>query len=134
MQQIFHPFTDLEEYANGMWRNIHGAEREKLLHKAIAFTGDADLYGSFMLRVVREWPISCEQNLTCPGLNRQAWIGHAACCLATGASEDITREAWGYLSTEQQYLANDQADAAIDEWEQAHEKSQETRCPRSLWE
>jgi hypothetical protein len=134
MQQIFHPFTDLEEHAHGMWRNVHGAERERLLRKAIGFTGDAELYGSFMRRVVAEWPISCEHNLTCAGLNRQAWIGHAACCLATEATEDITREAWGYLSQEQQDLANAQADAAIAEWEKKHAEQEVTKCQRSLWE
>jgi hypothetical protein len=133
MQQIFHPWTDLEEHAHGMWRTITGAERDKLLQKAIGFTGDAELYGSFMRRVVNEWPLSCEHNLTTPGLNRQAWIGHAACCLATGATEDITREAWGHLSQEQQDLANAQADSAIAAWEKRYTDSEARKCPRSLW-
>jgi len=88
-----------------------------LLKQAIEFTGNPPLYGSFMMRVIKEWPISCEHNLTCKGMNRQAWIGHAAACIAIGCPEHITREAWAYLTQEQQDLANAEADKAIAQWE-----------------
>jgi hypothetical protein len=134
MEQKFHPFTDLEEHAHGMWRNVTGVEREHLVTQAIGFTGDADLYGEYMRRVTTEWPNSCEHNLTCPGLNRQAWIGHAACCLATTSPEDVTREAWGHLGQEQQDAANRQADEAIAEWERMYKEAEAAKCQRSLWE
>jgi hypothetical protein len=49
--------------------------------------------------------------------NRRAWIGHAACCMAIKCPEYITRSAWGYLTKEQQDLANAEADRAIAWWE-----------------
>ena len=70
-----------------------------------------------MLRVVNEWPLSCEHNLTAD-CNRQAWIGQAACCLALGVPEDITREAWHMLTQSQQDEANRKADEAILVWEE----------------
>ena len=88
-----------------------------MLSKAIEFTGNAPLYGSYMQRITTEWPLSCEQNLTDLSVNRKAWIGHAAACLAIDCPEYVTRMAWAYLTPEQQRDANIQAQNAIDEWE-----------------
>ena len=119
--KIHYPYTAWEEYPAGLWRHVHSAEdRERLLRQAIKFTGDAKLYGSYMMKVLDVWPISCIHNLTTPGLNRQAWIGHAACCLALNCPEDITRLAWHYLSQNQQDEANAMADAAIAAWEEMY--------------
>lgn len=120
IKKIWHPYTEWEDYKNGMWRSVTSKERTRFLRKAIDFTGDAKLYGSFMQRVIIEWPVSCEHNLTDVGMNRKAWVGHAATCLAIGCPEDITRSAWGYLSAQQQDDANAEAQAAIDAWELAH--------------
>lgn len=118
--RVYHPYQDWEEHAFGLWRDVSGAERANLLTRAIAFTGDAALYGAAMLRIADEWPISCEHNLTCLGMNRLAWIGHAACCLETGAPEDVTREAWHHLTQPQRDAANAVADHAIAVWETAY--------------
>jgi len=101
-----------------MWSRIGGAERLVLLDKAVEFTGDAELYGSWMLKVIKAWPVSCEHNLTDYGMNRKAWTGHAACCLALSIPEDITRSAWGRLTQLQQDQANAKAGEAIHAWEQ----------------
>lgn len=100
-----------------MWGKVPDGQRKKFLEDAILFTGNAQLYGKYMLRVAKEWPISCEQNLTDYSQNRRAWIGHAACALAMKCPEDIVREAWSYLSEKQQIAANAEADKAIEEWE-----------------
>lgn len=100
------------------------AERAALLPLAIDFTGDANRYGAAMLRVTVEWPFSCEHNLTDIGQNRRAWIGHAACCLAIGCPEDVTREAWGHLSEQQREDANAKATEAILSWEAHHIQGQ----------
>ena len=119
-QRVWHPYTAWEEYRAGMWRRVHGKERARLLQEAIRFTGDATIYGSWMLKVIREWPVSCEHNLTDYDMNRRAWVGHAACCLAITCPEDITREAWGELTQEQQDRANARADEAIYAWERRY--------------
>ena len=119
MKRIWHPYTEWEDYKNGMW-DTTAANKPHLLRKAIAFTGDHKLYGSFMMRVIIEWPISCEHNLTDLNQNRKAWIGHAATSLAIQCPEDITRQAWGYLTKQQQDDANLQAQIAIRLWEEDH--------------
>lgn len=104
-----------------MWGKLKN--REEALQKAIEFTGNAQLYGEYMLRVAREWKYSCEHNLSCETQNRKAWIGHAACAMAMLCPEDIVREAWGHLSETQQKEANHVAEIAIKYWE-------ENICPK----
>jgi hypothetical protein len=130
MRRIYHPYHVWEEYKFGMWRSVFGKEREEFLQKAFEFTSDANLYGRWMLRVIEEWPYSCEHNLSCTEMNRQAWIGHAAVCLAIGCPEDITRLAWHQLTIEQQDAANKKADEAIEQWEFKHGK--ELECQSNI--
>lgn len=98
-----------------MWGSVDDVK--SMLQKAIEFTGNHKLYGEYMQKVIREWPISCENALTDYLLNRKAWIGHAACAMAIQCPENITRKAWRFLTYEQQYLANEQARRAIQSWE-----------------
>ncbi|HSW65472.1 MAG TPA: hypothetical protein VLH56_19505 [Dissulfurispiraceae bacterium] len=113
--RICHPHHLWEEIQYNMWGKTDN--RDAMLQQAIEFTGDHVRYGSFMMMVANEWRYSCEHNLSFLGHNRRAWIGHAACALALHCPEDVTREAWGYLTQQQQDLANDQADRAIAYWE-----------------
>lgn len=131
MKRIYHPYWNWEEYEAGMWRNTSGSERAELLNKAFRFTGNATAYGDAMLRVINEWPISCEHNLTDTSMNRLAWVGHAACCLMTGAPEDVTRKAWGMLTDQQRIDADKRAQEAVDEWERQHQSKGEC-VPKKL--
>ena len=121
MNRIWHPYTEWEEFHAGMWSRIYGKKRNAMLLMAIKFTGNHALYGAWMLKVIKQWPVSCEHNLTDIGMNRRAWTGRAACCLAIACPEDITREAWGHLTQQQQDDANKKADEAIYAWERKHE-------------
>src|SRR5690242_15531267 len=100
-----------------MWRKATKAEEAELLPLAIEFTGNAPLYGSFMVMVTEKWPIACEHNFTEVSMNGRAWIGHAAACLAIGAPEYITRRAWWMLTQEQRDAADLEAENAIKQWE-----------------
>lgn len=119
MRRIYHPYYNWEEIKAGMWDSVNN--QEEMLQKAIDFMGDHILYGSFMLRVVNEWPVSCENSLTA-NINRKAWLGHAACAMAIRCPENITRQAWGYLTEEQRILANKQAEEKIIIWEKTRLK------------
>lgn len=106
-----------EDWKAGMWRKVSKSEEETFLSAAVEFTGNAELYGSWMLRVIAAWPVSCEHNLTDLSLNRKAWVGHAATQMAINCPEYITRMAWGLLTDQQRIDANRQAQRAIEQWE-----------------
>jgi hypothetical protein len=121
LRRVWYPYDQWEEYHAGMWRLVHAsAEHDALLAQAIRFTGDAPRYGEAMTAVVHAWPISCAMNLTTLGMNRHAWIGHAACAHAFGCPEHIVREAWHLLTQQQQDDANEQANTAIELWERTY--------------
>ena len=112
--EIWHPYWLLEEVAHNMWGTVD--RRDTWLEIARVFTGDNELYGSWMQKVVHEWPRSCEHALSKPG-DKRAWIGHAAVAMAIRCPEDIVRAAWGLLTDEQRIAANNQAQRAINSWE-----------------
>jgi len=132
LKRVYHPYWLWEEYHAGMWKKAHAKEEAGLLQTAIEFTGNAELYGRSMIEAVHLWPWSCEHNLTCKSMNRQAWIGHAACCIAIACPEYITRLAWHTLSQKQQDDANSKADTAIEYWEHHYERG--LRCRKSILE
>lgn len=115
--EIWHPYWLLEEVDSNMWGTTD--HRKTWLEIAKAFTGNADLYGEWMQKVVSEWKYSCEHNLTKSG-DKRPWIGHAAVALALRCPEDIVREAWGHLSEQQQNDANQKAMDAINAWRAAN--------------
>ena len=121
MKRIWHRYEKWEDL--GMWINKPKELEDELFVKAVEFTGNAELYGSYMMRVVQEYPIACEHNLTASGINKKAWVGHAAAWMAIGCPEHITRKAWRELTEEQQDEANDKAQQAIEWWNEAKNKS-----------
>lgn len=125
LKRVYRRYSDWEEVQFNMWGEVN--DQQDALDKAIAFTSDHKKYGQYMMRVVNEWPVSCENALTDQNLNRRAWVGHAACALALGIPEDITRKAWGHLTDEQRILANREAARAIRTWEKSHTKNKGLR-------
>lgn len=117
--QIFVHYELWEDYHAGMWRKLSSKEEEDSFRKiAIDFTGDHIRYGAAMLRAIKEWPNTCMHNLSNPALNKRAFIGHAACALVINCPEYIVRQAWWKLTEDQRILADQQADNAIQLWEQ----------------
>lgn len=109
-----------EEIKHNMWGDV--VDPIYMLEKAINFMGNHELYGEHMIKVINGWPNSCTNALTDDSLNKRAWIGQAACSLAIGCPEDITRKAWGKLTDEQRFLANKKADRAIKIWREKYER------------
>jgi hypothetical protein len=123
--RVYVPVGLWEEVRAGMWSEYGDKAAATALAKE--FTSNHLLYGAWMLKVIREWPFSCENALTDYSLNRKAWVGHAAVAMALGIPEDITRAAWAELTDEQRLLANNQAKRAIELWELAYSESRGVR-------
>jgi hypothetical protein len=118
MTQIFIHYEKWEDFHSGMWRKLPKNEEESFRIIAIKFTGNHILYGAAMIRVVNEWPYTCLHNLSNTSINRKAFIGHAACSLQINCPEYIVRQAWWKLTEEQRIMADEQAEIAINLWEQ----------------
>lgn len=119
-KRVYHHFTKMEEFHSVMWKQIPLEQREAVMEASAELMREADSFELACIRAVDEWPNSAEANLTASVINHQAWLGHAACCLNHGASEDLTRLAWRTLSQDEQDAANAAADRAIEYWERKY--------------
>lgn len=117
IKRIFHHHSKWEEADAGMWRRPTGSEREWHIQRCHEFMEDTARFRDAMLKAISDWPISCEVNLSNPHNNRQAWLGHAACCIAIECPEEPTRAAWWKLTQKQRDDADDAAAEVIDIWE-----------------
>lgn len=122
-RRVFHHYAKMEEFHSVMWKQIPPEQRESAIESSRELMREADSFEAACIRAVDEWPNSTEANLTASVINHQAWIGHAACCINHGASEDLTRLAWRMLSEEEQDAANEAADRAIEYWEKKYAKA-----------
>lgn len=127
MQRIFHHFSKWEDYHHGMYNESKDGRTERV-KKAASILGNPQICREAMVKVISEWKISTEYNLSNAEINRKAWLGQAACSCYGHVHEDETREAWGLMTEEQRITANAIANDIIKKWiaQQDHETTQQT--------
>lgn len=116
-----------------MWRRPTGSERDYLIAKCTEFMSDTSRFRAAMFRAVLEWKVSSEVNLTNPHCNQQAWVGHAACCIAIDCPEEPTRAAWWNLTQQQRDDADLAALEAIEFWQSKY-MGEYPKCPSTQLE
>ena len=122
MERIFHPYSDWEDYKNGMYKNAPTDIKDSLVNKAKMLLSNTDKLYEAMKRVTQEWDIATQVNLTNIEKNRRAWMGQSACSIEHKVPEDLTREAWMKLNDTQRKMANLVAEKVIYEWTTNHIK------------
>tara|TARA_R110001599_G_scaffold258685_2_gene458926 strand:+ start:148 stop:546 length:399 start_codon:yes stop_codon:yes gene_type:complete len=124
MKQIFHKYTEWEDFQNGMFKTK--VENEQyLIVKSVELLSDEIEFYKVCLNVLDNWLKSSDVNLSNKNSNRQSWIGQAACCYAFRTPETITRKAWGLLDLKTKLKANLVADKIIKIYE---EKDRKIHC------
>lgn len=129
--RIYHHYEKWEETKAGLWRRPCGEERRMWIEQCAVFMANTAQFRDAMRRAIVEWPISCEVNFTTKAINRQAWLGHAACCIAIGCPEEPTRAAWWTLTQKQRDDADAAAAEVIEEWERMRYQSNK---PKVAWD
>jgi hypothetical protein len=122
--RVYRPYYEWEETAAGLWRRPTGDERSAWILRCAEFMAVTVNFRNGMLRAIEEWPNSCEVNFTSYASNRQAWLGHAACCISIGCPEEPTRAAWWTLTERQRVDADKAAAEVILIWEERYAKTQ----------
>jgi hypothetical protein len=115
MRADIRPYTEWEDWRNGMYRDVSREEEERLVQAAAGLLADVHRLSAAMREVTTEWKHASEANLHEPPNNR-AWLGQAACAFAANVPEHLTRAAWSRLTDGQRVEANRIADRVIDEW------------------
>jgi hypothetical protein len=79
MIQIYHKYTEWEDFQNGMFNTAFDNE-SLLITNAIKLLSDDVLFYQTAINVLNKWPISSDVNLSNNSSNRQSWVGQSACC------------------------------------------------------
>lgn len=108
--RIFHHHDFWEDYKNGLFKKRKTVQDN--VTKSFLLLSDTHETNKWFSKL-SEWRYSTELNLSNKSINRQAWIGQAACCMAHGSNEDETKIAWYMLTDEQRSRANTIADYYI---------------------
>src|SRR5271166_5536141 len=87
-------YSKLEDTKAGVWRIASKEDREKYLPLAAKLMKCPEDFYKAMVRAITEWPVTSDYHLGNSSMNRQAWIGHAGCCIELGSPEEVTRLAW----------------------------------------
>lgn len=123
MQRVYHHYSLWEDYHAGMYDECKDGRSERV-NKAAEILGTPDICREAMEKVVAEWKIATEYNLSNLEINRKAWLGQAACCCYAGIHEDETREAWGIMTEAQRIEANRIAAVIIRKWQTKREREE----------
>ena len=122
MIQVFHPWTEWECYAAGMYDGVTEMNTDEAKAAYAVFLRDIPRFAQAIDRVMMEWPKSCEHFLMNPNINRVAWLGQASMCIETGVSRKH-RSGFMLMTQDECKLANATAQQALNEWENARKDS-----------
>ena len=122
MKRIYHTWDKWECYPAGFYEN-YPADRSITDDDAraifVEFLRDIPRFTVALERVLAEWPNSCEHYLSNERMNRIAWLGQAALCIAEGIP---SRYRGGYhkLTGTEKAAADAAALDALNTWLTAH--------------
>lgn len=104
--RIFHTFDKWESVDAGFYdTGIKGRTTEECEQEYAAFLSNLKEFEKGIKRTFKEWPNSCEHNLTNSSMNRIAWIGQAAACIERGLPSCF-RGGFATLDKKKQHEAN----------------------------
>lgn len=116
MKRIYHTWEQWECYPAGFYENKSATgTAEQNEQKYAEFLRDDVKFRAALDRVLREWVRSCEHYLSNENMNRIAWLGQAAACIAERLPS-VYRGGFSRLTEEEQGLANATALEYLNLW------------------
>ena len=120
MRQIWHPWNEWESYRAGFYDGHTDLSPDQARAAYAEFLRDTGRFEAALERVLAEWPVSCEHFLSNERINRIAWLGQAAMCIATGVPS-IYKSGFSAMSAEDRDRANAVAAKWLQTWIDRHE-------------
>lgn len=117
MERIFHTWDKWECYPAGFYeeRAPKGIADDEAVSAYADFLRDLPRFEAALDRILAEWPNSCEHYLSNERMNRIAWLGQAAMCIATGIPSRY-RTGYHLLSKDEKVRADEAALGALNRW------------------
>jgi hypothetical protein len=124
--RIFHTYEKWECYKAGFYENkMPGKTKDECEKIYMDMLTNTDAFSAALSRVITEWTYSCEHYLTNEKMNRIAWLGQAALCIAHGIPS-IFRGGFNLLTEEEQIKANETALIYLNKWNIANGRKELT--------
>jgi len=117
MKRLYHHWEKWECFRAGFYESEApgGMSSDEARDQYAVFLRDTPRFKAALLRVLAEWPISCDQFLSNENINRIAWLGQASMCIATGVPSRFRGGFW-LLTQDEQRTANSTAELALMHW------------------
>lgn len=117
MERVYHTWDKWECYPAGFYEDHPpvGMTPQEAVRAYRDFLRDTPRFEAALARVLAEWPTSCEHYLSNVNMNRIAWLGQAAMCIATRVPSCF-RGGFNLLTKTEQRIANETALAALNRW------------------
>ena len=117
MKRVYHTWDKWECYPAGFYEEhppgpLTPAEA---IEAYAVFFCDLPRFRAALTRVLEEWPNSCEHYLSNVNMNRIAWLGQSAMCIATSVPA-CYRGGFNRLTDEEKQAANAAALEALNLW------------------
>ena len=117
MEQIYIEYQKWEDYLCGMYNANDVIDKDKKVIESINLLSNPNDFYITCQKILIDWKISSDVNLSNRNQNRKAWLGAAACMYKCNAPEYLTRIAWSLLNKKKQDSANKIAEKIILEYE-----------------
>lgn len=117
MERVYHTWDKWECYPAGFYedRPPDGMSGDEARAAYADFLRDLGGFRAAAMRVLDEWPNSAEHYLSNEKMNRIAWIGQAAMCIATKVPAAF-RSGFARLAESEQEAANAVALDVLNAW------------------
>lgn len=117
LKRIYHTWDKWESYYAGFFedKDPNGRSTEECLAEYQRILGNLEVFEAGLKRVLKEWPKSCEHNLTNESMNRVAWLGQASGCILFGVPSSF-RAGYNLLTEEQKHAADTLALKYLNIW------------------
>lgn len=117
------PYYLWESFQNGMYKTYSEIDNYDLhFNNSILLLSNQEMFYETGIRLLNEWPISCDNFLNNSNINKIAFIGQACCCLKFGCPEIIVKEAWKIIDSETRNEANKTASIILKTYERSRKK------------
>lgn len=125
MNRVYHTWDKWECYPAGFFdikcRNGETTEEAEQTYKKLLT--DEAMFSAALFSVLKEWPNSCEHNLTNDKMNRIAWLGQAALAYTYHIPAKF-RKGYYMLNNEERVIADTIALKYLNKW--LAERNEET--------
>lgn len=120
MNRIYHTWEKWECYRAGFYENQSALlEKHECETEYAKLLKDHKAFRKALREVLSEWPNSCEHYLSNESMNRIAWLGQAALCIAKQIPSTM-RGGFHWLTNEEKAAADAIALEYLNKWLKTH--------------